>query len=129
MLINMPYIAEIWSFRNLIAFVTFTLLIYSFVRGIYQLFVSPLSRIPGPWYAAVSDFWLTTHVIRLQKCKAIQALFDVYGPIVRVGPNKVVFCDLSSVKNVYTVQKFEKSTYYDNSILYVISQFEAFSRV
>ncbi|KAF8178037.1 cytochrome P450 [Pholiota molesta] len=82
------------------------------IRVIYNLFLSPLSAIPGPWYYAVSDFWLTTHVLRLHQCKTIHDLFDIYGPVVRVGPNKVVFRDISTSRNVYSVHKFDKSTYY-----------------
>ncbi|TFK33197.1 cytochrome P450 11B1 [Crucibulum laeve] len=81
-------------------------------NAIYRLFISPLSVIPGPWYASVSDFWLSTHVLRLRQCKKVQELFDVYGPVVRVGPNKVVFRDVSSMRNVYSVHKFDKSSYY-----------------
>ncbi|ESK91848.1 cytochrome p450 [Moniliophthora roreri MCA 2997] len=87
-------------------------LAYAVFRAIYNLFLSPLSAIPGPWYAAVSDLWLTTHVIRLEQCKVLQSLFDKYGPVVRVGPNKVVFNDLSTTRNVYSIHKFDKSDYY-----------------
>ncbi|TBU45170.1 cytochrome P450 [Dichomitus squalens] len=79
---------------------------------VYNLFLSPLAAIPGPWYAAVSDFWLTTHVARLQQCMTIQALFERYGAVVRVGPNKVVFCDLTTMRSVYCVHKFDKSPFY-----------------
>ncbi|TFY78766.1 hypothetical protein EWM64_g5247 [Hericium alpestre] len=85
---------------------------YLAVNAIYQLVFSPLSAIPGPWYAAISDFWLTTHVIRLQQCKTVQRLFEKYGPVVRVGPNKVVFKDLVTSKSVYIVNKLDKSAYY-----------------
>ncbi|KAI0638604.1 cytochrome P450 [Trametes polyzona] len=79
---------------------------------IYNLYFSPLAAIPGPWYAAVSDFWLTTHVARLQQCMTVQALFDRYGPVVRVGPNKVVFCDFTTTRSVYCINKFDKSSFY-----------------
>ncbi|KAI0832845.1 cytochrome P450 [Trametes gibbosa] len=79
---------------------------------VYNLYFSPLAAIPGPWYAAISDFWLTTHVARLQQCMTVQALFERYGPVVRVGPNKVVFCDLTTTKRVYCINKFDKSSFY-----------------
>ncbi|KAL0950331.1 hypothetical protein HGRIS_010302 [Hohenbuehelia grisea] len=85
---------------------------YTLLRAIYNLFFSPLSAIPGPWYAAVSDMWLTYHVLRLEQCKTVQQLFEIYGPVVRVGPNKVVFCDASTMRSVYSVHKFNKSSYY-----------------
>ena len=86
--------------------------VYIFANAIYQLVLSPLSDIPGPWYAAISHFWLTTHVLRLQQCKTIHDLFQYYGPVVRVGPNKLVFSDVMTTKSVYAVHKFDKSQYY-----------------
>ncbi len=85
---------------------------YIALNIVYNLFLSPLCAIPGPWYAAVSDMWLTVHVLRLEQCKVIQQLFETYGPVVRVGPNKVVFNDLSTMRSVYSVHKFDKSSYY-----------------
>ena len=106
-------------------FSSFGLAVISLIAGylifniVYNLFLSPLSAIPGPWYAAVSDFWLTTHVLRLEQCKIIQELFETYGPVVRVGPNKVVFNDLSTMKSVYSVHKFDKSSYSKSLLTYV----------
>ncbi|KAJ6453562.1 cytochrome P450 [Mycena sanguinolenta] len=84
-------------------------------RAIHLLFFHPLSSIPGPWYdryAAVSSLWITSHVLRLQQCKTVHALFQTYGPIVRIAPNKVVFRDLGAMKSVYSTWKFDKSDYY-----------------
>ncbi|KAL1746232.1 cytochrome P450 [Schizophyllum fasciatum] len=95
---------------TLIAFAALAILFLA--RAIYLLFFSPLSAIPGPWYAAVSDLWILTHVLRLQQCKTVHELFEIYGPVVRIGPNRVVFKDLSTTKSVYSVHKFDKSVYY-----------------
>ncbi|KAF8886937.1 cytochrome P450 [Infundibulicybe gibba] len=91
-----------WLSYNLFLVTVALAVTYVFLRGIYNLFLSPLSAIPGPWYAAVSDLWLTSHVLRLEQCKTVQNLFEIYGPVVRVGPNK----------SVYSVHKFDKSPYY-----------------
>ncbi len=107
----MPTLLDFVFDHSLAIAVAFVVL-YLVLCAIYQLCFSPLCDIPGPWYAAISDFWLTTHVLRLQQCRTIHSLFEVYGPVVRVGPNKVVFNDLSTTKNVYSVLKFDKSTYY-----------------
>ena len=95
--------------------------LYLILCALYQLYLSPLCDIPGPWYAAISDFWLTTHVLRLQQCRIIDVLFKKYGPVVRVGPNKVVFNDLSTTKNVYSILKFDKSTYYKSLLTFAFS--------
>ena len=98
-----------WSF---LALALTAYLLYFCGTCIYNLLLSPLAAIPGPWYAAISDFWLTTHVARLQQCMTVQALFERYGPVVRVGPNKVVFCDMTTMRSVYCVHKFDKSPFY-----------------
>lgn len=101
-----------WIYNNTLISLISLVVVYLILNAIYNLFFSPLSAIPGPWYAAVSDFWLTTHVLRLEQCKTIQSLFDTYGPVVRVGPNKVVFNDLATMRSVYSTHKFDKSSYY-----------------
>ncbi|KAJ7754837.1 cytochrome P450 [Mycena metata] len=88
------------------------LILFLVFRAIHLLFFHPLSSIPGPWYAAVSSLWITSHVLRLEQCKTIHALFEAYGPVVRIAPNKVVFCDLGAMKSVYSTWKFDKSDYY-----------------
>ncbi len=110
-LLAMPSLSD-FVFDHTFAITSAFVVLYFVLCAIYQLSFSPLCDIPGPWYAAISDFWLTTHVLRLQQCRTIHTLFEVYGPVVRVGPNKVVFNDLSTTKNVYSVLKFDKSTYY-----------------
>ena len=101
--------ANLPSLLSVLAVLLFTRFL---IKVIYNLFLSPLSAIPGPWYYATSDIWLTLHIVRLRQCKAIHELFAIYGPVVRVGPNKVVFRDTSAMRNVYSVHKFDKSAYY-----------------
>ena len=94
-------------------------------RLLYNLFLSPLSAIPGPWYAAVTDLWISSHVLCLRQCKTVQSLFDAYGPVVRIAPNKVAFCDASAMRSVYSVHKFDKSDYY-KGLLTCVSSYTPF---
>ena len=110
-----------WFSNHLLLAAASTIFTCFLIRIIYNLFLSPLSAIPGPWYYAISDFWLTLHVLRLRQCKAIQELFEIYGPVVRVGPTKVVFRDVSTMRNVYSFHKFDKSTFYKSLLTYVAS--------
>lgn len=88
-------------------------LIYFAVVSFYRLLLSPLRAVPGPWYAAISDFWLTTHILRLRRCRAIDYLLREYGPIVRVAPNKIIFLDAPTMKTVYGVgSRLNKSSFY-----------------
>ncbi|EGO02344.1 hypothetical protein SERLA73DRAFT_178240 [Serpula lacrymans var. lacrymans S7.3] len=101
-----------WFSHNIGVTVLSLAILWFAFRVIYNLAFSPLSSIPGPWYAAISNFWITTHVLRLQQCKTVQRLFEDYGPVVRIAPNKVVFRDITTMRSVYLVHKFDKSTFY-----------------
>jgi hypothetical protein len=90
------------------------------LRATYLLFLSPLSKIPGPWYTAVSDLWVTYHSLRLDKCNAVHELLEKYGPVVRVGPNIVAFRDSLSAKTVYMNPTFEKSVYYKSLQMFAV---------
>jgi len=113
----MPLLMDFFLDHTLAITGTFVTLYFA-LCALYQLCFSPLCDIPGPWYAAISDFWLTTHVLRLQQCRIIDSLFAKYGPVVRVGPNKVVFNDLTTSRNVYSILKFDKSKYYKSLLTF-----------
>jgi hypothetical protein len=62
--------------------------------------------------------------LRLQQCKTNHRLFDKYGPVVRIGPNKVIFKDFTSMRSIYSVHKFDKSTFYKSLLTYVYLVFD-----
>lgn len=81
---------------------------------IRAVFFPPLRNVPGPWFAAHSDLWLTTHVFRFQQTEAIHKLLQKYGPVVRIGPKKIAFCNPDAMRDIYLVKKFDKSMLYKN---------------
>ncbi|KAJ7257751.1 cytochrome P450 [Mycena rebaudengoi] len=89
-----------------------TWVIFITILHVQAALISPLRRVPGPWYASVSDIWLIAQFLRFRQAQAIHELFQRYGPIVRIGPRKVVFCDLDSLRSVYLIQRFDKSPLY-----------------
>ncbi|KIY47760.1 cytochrome P450 [Fistulina hepatica ATCC 64428] len=109
MIIEMAALATISSFAVSFAGI---LLVYISATALYELFLSPLRRIPGPWYAALSEVWLLSHVFRLRQFRAVHELFLRYGPVVRIGPSKVAFCDATAAREVYTTYRFDKSSKY-----------------
>ncbi|KAJ7124155.1 hypothetical protein C8R44DRAFT_916760 [Mycena epipterygia] len=74
-------------------------------RRIRGVFFHPLSAVPGPWYAAFSYMWLKTHFLRYKQTDIIHELLQPYGLVVRIGPNKIAFCDPDVMGDVYLVQK------------------------
>ncbi|KZV73896.1 cytochrome P450 [Peniophora sp. CONT] len=100
------------TFRNGLATIASVLFVYLVGNAIYQLCFSPLRHIPGPWHAAVSKAWLTSHILRNRQSRAVQSLFEVYGPIVRIAPNRVAYLDVASNKRIYNSSKFPKGVFY-----------------
>ena len=95
--------------------------VYFVTVAAYRLFLHPLHSVPGPWYAAISIFWITTHILRLRRCRAIDELVQKYGPVVRVAPNEVIFVDVPTLKVVYGVSsKLDKTAFYKSLQTYVI---------
>lgn len=116
---NVSFLSDFLSTSSVALLALSASILYLCATLVYNLHFSPLAAIPGPWYAAVSDIWLTSHVARLQQCQTVQALFERYGPVVRVGPNKVLFCDLTTARSVYCINKFDKSSFYKALLTFV----------
>lgn len=83
-------------------------------KAVYELYFSPLAKVPGPKLAAISDLWLLRKLYRLEKCGTLHRSFAEYGPIVRIGPKKIAINDIDAIKPIYGVgTRFVKSTWYE----------------
>ncbi|KAK6523085.1 hypothetical protein TWF694_005983 [Orbilia ellipsospora] len=78
-------------------------IIYFISSAIYEIYFSPLAKIPGPWYIRVSRFWLISRVATARVATDIESLHEHYGPYVRIGPNEVSISDIESVKKIHSV--------------------------
>lgn len=56
---------------------------------VYQRFLSPLAKYPGPFWASLTDFWLARQAMRPDCHRRYIRLHEKYGPVVRVKPNKL----------------------------------------
>ncbi|OAP63537.1 hypothetical protein AYL99_02764 [Fonsecaea erecta] len=74
-----------------------------------------LRHIPGPFAAKFSNFWLAGKFWNKEYFDAIALALDrQYGPVVRYGPNRVLFSDLSAVGVVFnTRNSFPKAESYE----------------
>lgn len=68
----------------------------------YRLALHPLSRIPGPRLAAVTNGWLAYNVRNGRMLQLGKTLHERYGPAVRVGPNEVWFNSTDAFKLIYS---------------------------
>jgi len=69
---------------------------------IYQLYLNPLSTIPGPRLAALTKLWLV-YKLRFDDIALLSvALHKKYGVAVRIAPDQVSFNSLEAVKQIYS---------------------------
>ncbi|KAL4790449.1 cytochrome P450 [Aspergillus venezuelensis] len=84
---------------------------------LYNLFLHPLRKFPGPLGAKVSTFWLSAQVA--QKRNAFQYIHHLhkrYGPFVRVGRSEFSIAHPQAVETIYGKRsKCTNSAWYDIS--------------
>lgn len=80
---------------------------------LYPWYFSPLRRIPGPWYALYTKWWLVYKTWRGVRAKTIHELHQKYGPWVRVAPNEISTADSVAIPAIYGVtSEFVKTEFY-----------------
>ena len=97
------------------------LFVYSICKYVYRLTLHPLSKFPGPKYAAVSNLYggyfdLVTDQSYVEK---IRKLHEQYGPIVRAWPNQLHIYDMDAFNQIFKIgTKFDKDlSFYTNPAL------------
>lgn len=68
---------------------------------VYQLFFSPLAWFPGPRFWAISRVPNQWSVFRGYAHLDATALHERYGPVIRVGPNELVFNTPRAFRDIY----------------------------
>lgn len=82
--------------------------------GLVTAFLSPLRRIPGPWYTHFTHLILKWHVISGNRVHYIHSLHQRYGPIVRVAPEEIAISDFEAFSTIHKIGGgFLKSAWYD----------------
>jgi cytochrome P450 len=75
--------------------------LYQSTRIVYNLFLHPLRKFPGPVAQRASRLpWAYMHA-RGQQAFRTQKSHEEYGPVVRVGPNHLSFTDPRAWKDIY----------------------------
>ncbi|EPS44433.1 hypothetical protein H072_1573 [Dactylellina haptotyla CBS 200.50] len=89
------------------------LAVYRLCGAIYQLYFSPLSKIPGPWYTHVSGLWLMNKTLAGKRIFAVHELHKKYGPFVRISPTEIAVSDIDAVKQIHSPHDpYRKSDWY-----------------
>jgi cytochrome P450 len=81
---------------------------------LYNRFIHPLQKIPGPFVASLTPLWLVYQSRTLQRHRIEMSLHKQYGPIVRIAPNEISVSDPKYMKMIYGANSsFLKSRWYE----------------
>ncbi|PVI03002.1 isotrichodermin C-15 hydroxylase [Periconia macrospinosa] len=76
-------------------------IIWQIARIIYNLFLHPLRKFPGPLLQRASALPWAIQQVSGTQAFATQRLHDKYGPVVRITPNHLSFTDPNAWKDIY----------------------------
>jgi len=82
---------------------------------VYQTFLHPLARYPGPFLAKLTDLWQVNQFLTLDQPYHLTRLHEKYGPVVRYGPDKLSITDEHAIPILYQKggRMFPKTEFYD----------------
>ncbi|KAH9890220.1 cytochrome P450 [Xylariomycetidae sp. FL2044] len=89
---------------------------YLMVRTGYRLLLHPLKNYPGPPLAKISDTYSTYHSVRKSLHLATRQAHLKYGPVVRIGPDKLVFNSIEALHDIYDNDRVDKARNYRVSL-------------
>ncbi|KAH7319357.1 benzoate 4-monooxygenase cytochrome P450 [Rhexocercosporidium sp. MPI-PUGE-AT-0058] len=96
-----------WAMRMGITALLWTLYL------VYTREVTPLRKIPGPFMASLSKFWIVNKQRGFKRPLVDINLHKKYGPIVRVAPNEVMVSSPKSFRTIYGAgSHFPKGEWY-----------------
>ncbi|OTA92489.1 hypothetical protein M434DRAFT_396371 [Hypoxylon sp. CO27-5] len=87
-------------------------ILYSILLAAYRLLFHPLSKYPGPLTAKVSGLYGAFYASRTTLHLRTWQDHVRYGPIVRHGPNKLVFNSIQALRSIYQNDRITKSRSY-----------------
>ncbi|KAH6664822.1 cytochrome P450 [Halenospora varia] len=89
------------STRDFMSIMLGAISVYAATRCIYLLYFHPLSKLPGPKIAAVSNVWYGYHWLSGRYPWAIENALKRYGGVVRIAPNELVFITPQASIDIY----------------------------
>ncbi|KAI0433165.1 averantin oxidoreductase [Xylaria sp. FL1042] len=69
--------------------------------SVYNIWLHPLSKYPGPRLAAASPLWMMLSYLHGKTPTDLQKAHEKYGPIVRTGPNELSYINPVQWREIY----------------------------
>ncbi|KAJ1733401.1 hypothetical protein LPJ61_001577 [Coemansia biformis] len=80
---------------------------------IYERWVTRLAEVPGSFLHSVTSIPMRYHMLRGRMPEYVEEQHRRYGPVVRISPQRVSFCDIATVKQILGSHTFVKAPSYD----------------
>ncbi|KAI9292711.1 cytochrome P450, partial [Neoconidiobolus thromboides FSU 785] len=80
----------------------------------YNLYFSPCAHIPGPLASQLNPFTDLYYMIRGDFHVYVTGLHHRYGPVVRLGFDRICINDPEAWKQIHNNYKFSKTSFYDH---------------
>ncbi|KLU85901.1 averantin oxidoreductase, variant [Magnaporthiopsis poae ATCC 64411] len=97
----MAWLSDVWLPGQLLAVFTGLLFTAFVLRAVYYIWLHPLSKYPGPWYAKTTNLIYYVIECRGELIPWICRQHARYGPTVRLGPERLSFTDAAAWADIY----------------------------
>ncbi|KEY73212.1 hypothetical protein S7711_04176 [Stachybotrys chartarum IBT 7711] len=89
------------SMGTVLCAVAVMITVVALTQIVYNLYLHPLSRYPGPTMARDSMAWRFWHSMRGRFHRVIEENHHQYGNVFRVGPNELSFASVTAFRTIY----------------------------
>ncbi|EGD99847.1 cytochrome P450 monooxygenase [Trichophyton tonsurans CBS 112818] len=96
----LPMIGEL-QWKWIIPLVVTAIAIYIPLVAVYRLTLHPLAKYPGPFWNKLSDWPFFFEVVSGDHHLECLRQHEIYGPVVRTGPNKLSVNSASAMRQIY----------------------------
>ncbi|KAK4504168.1 hypothetical protein PRZ48_005084 [Zasmidium cellare] len=75
---------------------------------IYNLYISPLSKFPGPKLWACSEVFYQRAIVKGVANREFHKFFEKYGPVVRITPKELIFGSAAAHRDIYSTTHVQR---------------------
>ncbi|KAJ2987771.1 hypothetical protein NUW58_g4323 [Xylaria curta] len=86
---------------NMVVFGLVAGIVTIIARGLYNAFLHPLRKYPGPFLHRMTTLPRAIHLIRGRLPFEVKSLHDRYGPVVRIAPDELAFSSPQAWRDIY----------------------------
>ncbi|KAI0141770.1 cytochrome P450 [Xylariaceae sp. FL1272] len=97
---------------SVIEYLVYGLLFYWLALGSYRVLLHPLRQYPGPFLAKLTQGYAGFFAAKKRLHIEVHQYHLKYGPVVRVGPDRLSFNTVTALKDIYCNDRITKASTY-----------------